>query len=114
MSVSSHTGGRETAVAVERAAREGYGRLLAFLAARSRDVAAAEDALADAFQAALETWPRNGVPHQPEAWLLTAARRRLIDAARHARVQAEAMPSLLALADEAQAMTNGRVFPMSD
>jgi predicted RNA polymerase sigma factor len=102
----------ETRAAVERAARESYGRLVAFLAARSRDVAAAEDALSDAFQAALETWPRNGVPHQPEAWLLTAARRRLIDAARHARVQAEAMPSLLALANEAQTMTNtNSVFP---
>ena len=59
--------------AVERAARDSYSRLVAFLAARSRDVAAAEDALADAFQAALETWPRSGVPEKPEAWLLTAA-----------------------------------------
>ncbi|HVZ37788.1 MAG TPA: RNA polymerase subunit sigma-70, partial [Candidatus Kapabacteria bacterium] len=59
--------------AVERAARDSYGRLLAYLSARSRDVAAAEDALADAFHAALETWPRSGVPEHPEAWLLTAA-----------------------------------------
>src|SRR6059058_3723798 len=72
--------------AIERAARDSYGRLIAFLSARSRDVAAAEDALADAFHAALETWPRTGVPNQPEAWLLTAARRRLIDnAPSHAR-----------------------------
>ena len=54
-----------------------YGRLVAYLAARSRDVAAAEDALADAFRIALEVWPRTGVPEKPEAWLLTAARRRL-------------------------------------
>ena len=53
--------------AVERAARESYGRLVAYLAARSRDVAAAEDALADAFRAALETWPEAGVPEKPEA-----------------------------------------------
>src|SRR5216683_2161815 len=59
--------------AVEQAARDSYGRLLAFLAARSRDVAAAEDALGDAFRAALEAWPRTGVPEKPEAWLLTAA-----------------------------------------
>jgi predicted RNA polymerase sigma factor len=72
--------------ALERAARESYGRLVAFLAARSRDVAAAEDALSDAFRSALETWPRTGVPDNPDAWLLTAARRRLIDAARHAQV----------------------------
>ena len=47
--------------------------------ARTRDVAAAEDALGDALVAALATWPRDGVPSEPEAWLLTAARRRLID-----------------------------------
>ena len=88
--------------AVEQAARDSYGRLIAFLAARSRDVAAAEDALADAFQAALETWPQNGVPDKPEAWLLTAARRRLIDRARHLRVHIEASPTLLAVADEVE------------
>lgn len=88
--------------AVERTARDSHGRLVAFLAARSRDVAAAEDALADAFERALENWPRSGVPEKPEAWLLTTARRRLIDGARHTRVRAEAVPTLLALVDEAQ------------
>src|SRR5438105_9105172 len=98
--------------AIERAARDSYGRLIAFLSARSRDVAAAEDALADAFHAALETWPRTGVPNQPEAWLLTAARRRLIDNARHMRVHADAVPSLIAVADEAESMVEGDiVFP---
>src|SRR5262245_19811258 len=86
---------------IERVARDSYGRLVAFLAARSRDVAAAEDALADAFRAALEAWPRSGRPANPEAWLLVAARRRMIDAARHARVHAESVPALLAVADEA-------------
>ncbi|HYW90461.1 MAG TPA: DUF6596 domain-containing protein, partial [Chloroflexota bacterium] len=90
--------------AVDHAARDSYARLLAYLAARSRDLATAEDALADAFRAALETWPRNGVPSKPEAWLLIAARRRLIDAGRRARVRAEAMPTLIALADEATEM----------
>jgi predicted RNA polymerase sigma factor len=51
--------------------------------------------------AALETWPRDGVPSRPEAWLLTAARRKLIDPRRRARVRAEAMPTLVALADQA-------------
>jgi RNA polymerase sigma-70 factor (ECF subfamily) len=60
---------------VEAAARDSYGRLLAFLASRTRDVAGAEDALGDALLAALETWPRDGVPDSPEAWLLTAAGR---------------------------------------
>jgi len=80
--------------AIERTARESYGRLLAFVAARSRDIIAAEDALADAFHAALETWPRDGVPDKPEAWLLTAARRRLIDAARRAQVRHAASDEL--------------------
>lgn len=91
--------------AVERVARDSYGRLLAFLSTRSGDVAAAEDGLADAFRAALETWPATGVPVQPEAWLLTTARRRLIDDARHAEVQARFAPHLMAAAVEAQRMT---------
>lgn len=87
---------------VERAARESYGRLLAFLSARSRDIAAAEDALADAFGAALANWPHSGVPDNPEAWLLTAARRRLVDAARRRRVREQSMPALLLAAEEAE------------
>lgn len=69
----------ETAEAV---ARRSYGKLVAFLAARTRDVAAAEDALSEAFAAALTTWPVNGCPANPEAWLLTVARRKVIDAQR--------------------------------
>ena len=67
----------------EAVARESYGRLVAYLSARSRDVAGAEDALGDAFRLALETWPEYGVPARPEAWLLTVARRQMIDRARH-------------------------------
>jgi len=67
---------------IEAVARESYGRLLAYLSARLRDVAAAEDALGDAFVKALTTWPRDGLPQAPEAWLLTAARHRLVDRAR--------------------------------
>jgi len=69
--------------AVESVARQSYGRLVALLCARTRDVAAAEDALADALMAALTTWPRDGVPQNPQAWLMTAARNRLLDQARH-------------------------------
>jgi RNA polymerase sigma-70 factor (ECF subfamily) len=71
-----------TAATVERIARDGYGKLLAALTARCGDVTVAEDALADAFAAALEHWPRDGVPRAPEAWLTVAARRRIIDGAR--------------------------------
>ena len=67
---------RSTAEAV---ARRSYGKLVAFLASRSHDVAAAEDALSEAFAAALTDWPQNGCPTNPEAWLLTVARRKAID-----------------------------------
>jgi len=98
--------------AVERAARDSYGRLVAFLATRSHDVAAAEDALADAFHSALEDWPKTGVPAKPEAWLLTAARRRLMDGVRHARVHQEALPGLRAAVSEAHEMTTiDTIFP---
>ncbi|HIT75343.1 MAG TPA: RNA polymerase subunit sigma-70 [Candidatus Avipropionibacterium avicola] len=62
-----------------QAARTSYGRLLALLAARTRDIAAAEDALADAFERALLRWPLDGVPTNPDGWLLTVARNRLKD-----------------------------------
>jgi RNA polymerase sigma-70 factor (ECF subfamily) len=68
--------------AAERAARESYGRLVAYLASRSGDVAAAEDALAQAFAAALRQWPVDGVPERPEAWLHAVAKRRQVDETR--------------------------------
>ncbi|MEM1310500.1 MAG: DUF6596 domain-containing protein [Cyanobacteria bacterium P01_H01_bin.153] len=73
--------------AAELAARDSYGRLVAYLAARTRDIAAAEDALGEAFLSALQSWPETGVPSSPEAWLLVAARRQLIDAARRRQIQ---------------------------
>jgi RNA polymerase sigma-70 factor, ECF subfamily len=57
-------------------------KLVAFLAARTCDVARVEDSLPEAFAAALADWPQSGIPRAPEAWLLTVARRKLIDAAR--------------------------------
>jgi RNA polymerase sigma-70 factor, ECF subfamily len=65
--------------AAARAARESYGRLVALLAASTRDIALAEDALSDAFERALRTWPTNGVPDNPEGWLMTVARNRSRD-----------------------------------
>lgn len=66
---------RAAAREAELAARSSYGKLVSIVAARTRDIAAAEDALADAFAAALVQWPRDGVPDNPLGWLLTAARR---------------------------------------
>jgi predicted RNA polymerase sigma factor len=97
--------------AVERVARESYGRLIAYLATRTNDVAGAEDALADAFVAALRTWPEEGVPATPEAWLLTAARRRLIDGLRRQRVRAEAADTVRLMLGEPGDPSASSVFP---
>jgi RNA polymerase sigma-70 factor (ECF subfamily) len=85
--------------AAEAAARRSYGKLIAILAARTRDVAGAEDALSDALAVALTEWPARGVPQSPEAWLLTVARRKLIDALRRRRHDEDAAAHLQWLAD---------------
>ena len=72
-------GSDDVRTAAERAARTSYGHLLALIASSTRDVALAEDALADAFERALRTWPDAGIPANPEGWLLTVARNRLRD-----------------------------------
>jgi len=76
---------RQSLNTADAVARQSYGKLVAFLAARTRDVAAAEDALSEAFVAALADWPVNGCPANPEAWLLTVARRKMIDVFRGER-----------------------------
>ncbi|HEX9432817.1 MAG TPA: DUF6596 domain-containing protein [Burkholderiales bacterium] len=83
----------------EAVARCSYGKLVAMLAARTRDVAGAEDALSEAFAAALADWPASGVPRAPEAWLLTVARRKLIDAARRRRTSDDAVDVIELLAE---------------
>lgn len=71
--------------AAEAVALRSRGKLIAYLAARFGDVAAAEDSLSEAFASALSVWPEQGCPDNPEAWLLTAARRKLIDQIRRKR-----------------------------
>lgn len=83
----------------ETVARRNYGKLVAFLAARTRDVAGAEDALSEAFTTALAEWPERGVPNNPEAWLLAVARRRSIDAGRRRRTREDAAAHLRLLAE---------------
>jgi RNA polymerase sigma-70 factor (ECF subfamily) len=86
--------------AAEAVARRSYGKLVAFLAARTRNVAAAEDALSDAFAAALADWPTQGLPRQPEAWLLAVARRKVVDAARRQQTRDDAASDLRLIAEE--------------
>ena len=81
--------------AADQAARSSYGKLVAILAAHDRDIAAAEDALAEAFASALRTWPEAGVPQNPEAWLLTAARNRQRNEGRSRQVRRAAEPELI-------------------
>ena len=98
---------RETAEAV---ARRSYGKLIAFLAARTGDVAAAEDALSEAFAVALVDWPASGVPDNAEAWLIAVARRKTIDALRRRRSGEGAVEELRMMAEEL-AVASARDIP---
>jgi len=98
--VAAEPGAAAARAAAEVVARRSWAELLALLAARTRDVAGAEDALAEAFAAALVAWPRSGVPRTPEAWLVTVARRRLVDAARRRRSAEQGAAHLALLAEE--------------
>jgi predicted RNA polymerase sigma factor len=105
------SGQEDTHRAIERVARESYGRLVAYLSSHTRDVASAEDALSDALVAALTTWPRDGVPQNPEAWLLTTARHSFIDLVRHRRVAEASEPTLLLLQESPKEVSLSPEFP---
>jgi RNA polymerase sigma-70 factor, ECF subfamily len=92
----------------ERVARLSYGKLVAFLAARSGNLEAAEDALSEAFAAALAEWPRRGVPDSPEAWLMTVARRKVVDAARRSGTARASAVHLRLIAEE---LETGETMP---
>lgn len=91
---------RDAAAQATLAARDSYGKLIAILAARTRDVAGAEDALADAFAAALAQWPMGGVPANPVGWLLTVARRSAGHAAARRKTADQGLAMVQMLEDE--------------
>lgn len=91
---------RTAAREAEVAARSSYGKLLSILASRSRDIAGAEDALADAFAAALVQWPRDGTPDNPIGWLLTVARRNIGHAVGRRRTADSAADLILLMQNE--------------
>jgi predicted RNA polymerase sigma factor len=97
--------------AVEAVARGSYGRLVSYLAARSGDVSAAEDALGEAIVAALRTWPADGIPGTPEAWLLHAARRRLIDGIRRKQTRDANVEALRDMLAQAEDLSVAQAFP---
>jgi RNA polymerase sigma-70 factor (ECF subfamily) len=107
MSARDEEGAHRT---IERVARESYGRLVAYLSSHTRDVASAEDALSNALVSALKAWPRDGVPQNPEAWLLTTARHSLIDLVRHQKVALASEPTLQLLREERE-VTLSTEFP---
>jgi RNA polymerase sigma factor (sigma-70 family) len=78
----------ETYQAIETVFRIERARLIAGLARMVRDVGLAEELAQDACVIALSEWPRSGVPDNPGAWLMAAAKRRAIDAARRNRMLA--------------------------
>jgi predicted RNA polymerase sigma factor len=94
----------------ESVARQSYGKLIALVAARTRDLAAAEDALSEAFASALSDWASKGCPDNPEAWLLTVARRKTIDNARRSHNASTAIEQLRLLAED-QAVDGEAVIP---
>jgi RNA polymerase sigma-70 factor, ECF subfamily len=86
--------------AVDEVARTSYGRVVAYFASRTGDLAGAEDALADAFEAAVRTWPIKGVPDRPVSWMITAAKRSMIGRRRREDTADRAAATLALLADE--------------
>src|ERR1700739_4265701 len=104
--MSSGEGDEQARNTADAVARRSYGKLIAFLAARTRDVASVEDALSEAFAAALADWPVNGCPAHPEGWLLTAARGQLAHFARGRRTGDLASGELQRLAEELETATN--------
>jgi predicted RNA polymerase sigma factor len=124
--MNSREGDEQARSTADAVARRSYGKLVAFLAARTRDVAAAEDALSEAFASALADWPRNGCPSNPEGWLLTVARRKMIDVVRGTRrhqlvseelllmEEALAAPAVSEIPDERLAMMLACAHPAID
>lgn len=97
--------------AIERVARESYGRLVAYLSVQTHDLASAEDALGNALLSALTHWPKDGVPQHPENWLLTAARHSLIDEIRHHAVVKATEPTLELLKKDSPEEVLSTEFP---
>jgi RNA polymerase sigma-70 factor (ECF subfamily) len=99
---------------LEQAFRDDWGRVLASLVGVLGDIELAEDAAQEAFAIAAERWPRDGVPANPAAWLITTGRRRAIDRIRRERTLAAKTEQLgreLRDGTEAEAMDDAAVFP---
>ncbi|WP_322921802.1 RNA polymerase sigma factor [Nocardioides renjunii] len=87
---------------LEQVVRQEWGRLVALLLAQFRRLDLVEDALGDAVESASRRWPEDGVPDNPAAWLMTAARRRVLDRLRTEEVARRKLPVLLTDAEHHQ------------
>ncbi|GGD02640.1 RNA polymerase sigma factor [Aquisalinus flavus] len=101
---------QESHALAEGIARTSYGKLLAILSVRLRDVSAAEEALSAAFEQALKSWPGNGIPGNPEGWLVQVARNRGVDRLRRQTVRDRIEPALALLAEEAAETNPDELF----
>jgi RNA polymerase sigma-70 factor (ECF subfamily) len=110
-SMNPREGDEQARRTAEEVARRSYGKLVAFLAARTRDVAAAEDALSEAFASALADWPAHGCPANPEAWLLTVARRKVVDGFRGRQRDEVAAGELRIMAEGLEAAASSAEIP---
>lgn len=106
--MGNNDGGALAHTTADAVARRSYGKLVAFLCASTRDVAAAEDALSEAFAAALSDWPQKGCPTNPEAWLLTVARRKFLDMLRGHRRGEAATEELKRMTEGLEAATEDK------
>ena len=100
---------------LEQLLRDEWGRLLALLVAQFRRLDLAEDGLAEAFEAAARTWETE--PANPPAWLLTTARRRILDRLRAEAVAARKLPMLAveaSIQEEAQQVMAAAGEPVPD
>ncbi len=109
--MDNHDSGALAHTTADAVARRSYGKLVAFLAATTRDVAAAEDALSEAFAVALADWPRNGCPASPEAWLLTVARRKFLDMTRGRKRGEAASEELVRMSEGLEAAAQDTGIP---
>lgn len=85
---------------IEHIAKASYGKLLAFLSVQFKDIQACEDALSESFQIAYEKWSLEGLPKNPEAWILTVAKNKMIDFFRSVEVRQKATSTVEMLIDE--------------
>ena len=90
---------RDVHGAIDTVWRMESARLIGALARRVRDVGLAEELAQDALVAALEHWPRDGIPDNPGAWLMTTARNRALDRLRQATLHRQKQEELGADAD---------------